>query len=48
MWVPGETTVLRDAKGFVLTGRDLLANAACARIRKERREPMPLEHECDA
>jgi len=43
MWVPGETTVLRDAKGFVLTGRDLLANAACARIRKERREPMPLE-----
>jgi len=35
--------VLRDAKGFVLTGRDLLANAACARIRKERREPMPLE-----
>ena len=43
MWVPGETTVLRDAKGFLLTGRDLLANAACARIRKERREPMPLE-----
>jgi hypothetical protein len=43
MWVPGETTVLRDAKGFVLTGRDLLANAACGRIRKERREPLPLE-----
>jgi len=43
MWVPGETTVLRDAKGFVLTGRDLLANAAYARIRKERREPTPLE-----
>jgi thioredoxin reductase (NADPH) len=43
MWVSGETTVLRDAKGFVLTGRDLLANAAYARIRKERREPMPLE-----
>ena len=43
MWVPGETTVRRDAKGFVLTGRDPLANAACARIRKERREPMPLE-----
>ena len=43
MWVPGETTVLRDAKGFVLTGRDLLANAAYARIRKERRAPMPLE-----
>ena len=35
--------MLRDAKGFVLTGRDLLANAACARIRKEWREPMPLE-----
>ena len=43
MWVPGETTVLRDAKGFVLTGRDLLANAAYARIWKERREPMPRE-----
>ena len=43
MWVLGETTVLRDAKGFVLTGRDLLANAAYARIWKERREPMPLE-----
>ena len=42
MWV-GDTTVLRDAKGFVLTGRDLLANAAYARIWKERREPMPLE-----
>src|SRR6185436_14385147 len=37
VWVPGETTVLRDAKGFVLTGRDLLANAAYARIWKERR-----------
>jgi len=34
--------VLRDAKRFVLTGRDLLANAAYARIWKERREPMPL------
>ena len=43
MWVPGETTVLPDTKGFVVTGRDLLANAAYARIRKERREPMPLE-----
>ena len=30
-------------QGFVLTGRDLLADAAYARIRKERREPMPLE-----
>jgi thioredoxin reductase (NADPH) len=35
--------VLRDAKGFVLTSRDLLGKAAYARIRKERREPMPLE-----
>jgi len=43
MWVPGETTVLRDAEGLVLTGRDLLASAAYARIWKERREPMPLE-----
>ncbi len=33
--------MLRDAKGFVLTGRDLLANVAYARIWKERREPMP-------
>jgi hypothetical protein len=30
-------------QGFVLTGRDLLAGAAYARIWKERREPMPLE-----
>jgi thioredoxin reductase len=43
IWVPGEKTVLRDAKRFVLTGRDLLADAASARIWKERREPMPLE-----
>ena len=35
--------MLRDAKGFVLTGRDLLVDAAYARIWKERREPMPLE-----
>ena len=35
--------MLRDAKGFVLTGRDLLTDAAYARIRNERREPMPLE-----
>jgi len=27
MWVPGETTVLRDAKGFVLPGRDLVDRA---------------------
>ena len=40
-WLPDD--VLRDAKGFVLTGRDLAAEAAYARIWKERREPMPLE-----
>jgi thioredoxin reductase (NADPH) len=36
-------TVLRDAKGFVITGRDLLADDRYARIWKERREPMALE-----
>jgi thioredoxin reductase (NADPH) len=40
-WLPAD--VLRDAKGFVLTGRDLLADAAYARIWKEPREPLPLE-----
>jgi thioredoxin reductase (NADPH) len=35
--------VLRDAKGFVLTGRDLPAQPAYARIWKEGREPMALE-----
>jgi len=40
-WLPRE--VLRDAKGFVLTGRELVANEAYARIWKERREPLPLE-----
>ena len=35
--------MLRDAKGFVLTGRDLLADARFARVWKERREPLPLE-----
>jgi thioredoxin reductase (NADPH) len=40
-WLPAN--VLRDAKGFVLTGRDLLADAAFARTWKERREPLPLE-----
>ena len=40
-WLPAG--VLRDAKGFVLTGRDLLADAAYARIWKERREPLSLE-----
>ncbi|MBV8494901.1 MAG: FAD-dependent oxidoreductase [Acidobacteriaceae bacterium] len=36
-------TVLRDPKGFVLTGRDLMAGDTYARIWKERREPLPLE-----
>ena len=35
--------VLRDAKGFVLTGRDLMAADEYPRIWKERREPLPLE-----
>jgi thioredoxin reductase (NADPH) len=35
--------VLRDAKGFVITGRDLPADARYARVWKERREPMALE-----
>ena len=40
-WLPAE--VLRDGKGFVITGRDLLADTRCALIWKERREPLPLE-----
>jgi thioredoxin reductase (NADPH) len=40
-WLPVD--VLRDAKGFVLTGRDLTAADAYARIWKEAREPFPLE-----
>ena len=40
-WLPAE--VLRDTKGFVLTGRDLMADAAYARTWKEPREPLPLE-----
>ena len=40
-WLP--PSVLRDAKGFVLTGRDLMAAGAYARIWKESREPLPLE-----
>jgi thioredoxin reductase (NADPH) len=40
-WLP--PNVLRDAKGFVLTGRDLMAADGYARIWKERREPLPLE-----
>ena len=40
-WLP--PNVLRDAKGFVLTGRDLMAADGYARLWKERREPLPLE-----
>jgi thioredoxin reductase (NADPH) len=40
-WLPDE--VLRDDKGFVLTGRDLSTNPAYGRLWKERREPMLLE-----
>jgi len=35
--------VLRDTRGFVITGRDLPAETEYARIWKERREPMSLE-----
>jgi thioredoxin reductase (NADPH) len=40
-WLPAN--VLRDAKGFVLTGRDLMAADAYSRTWKEKREPLPLE-----
>jgi thioredoxin reductase (NADPH) len=40
-WLPPD--VLRNTKGFVLTGRDLMAADRYARIWKERREPLPLE-----
>ena len=40
-WLP--RGVLRDAKGFVLTGRDLMAAEAYPRTWKEQREPFPLE-----
>ncbi len=40
-WLP--PAVLRDAKGFVLTGRDAMADDGFARIWKERRDPLPLE-----
>ena len=39
-WLPPD--VLRDTKGFVLTGRDLIAAEAYPRDWKERREPLPL------
>jgi thioredoxin reductase (NADPH) len=40
-WLPSE--VLRDNKGFVLTGRDLIAAEGFTRVWKERREPLTLE-----
>jgi thioredoxin reductase (NADPH) len=40
-WLP--PGVLRDAKGFVLTGRDLMAAEAYPRTWKEKRDPLPLE-----
>jgi thioredoxin reductase (NADPH) len=40
-WLP--ESVLRDAKGFVLTGRDLMAAEGYAKTWKEQREPLPLE-----
>jgi thioredoxin reductase (NADPH) len=40
-WLPAG--VLRDPKGFVLTGRDVLAAANSGRIWKEPREPLLLE-----
>ena len=40
-WLPPD--VLRDAKGFVLTGRELMAAEPYARMWKESREPLPLE-----
>jgi thioredoxin reductase (NADPH) len=40
-WLPAE--VLRDSKGFVLTGRDLLMAEGYGRTWKEQREPLLLE-----
>jgi thioredoxin reductase (NADPH) len=40
-WLPAG--VLRDAKGFVLTGRDLMASEDYAKTWKEAREPLLLE-----
>ncbi len=40
-WLP--SGVLRDAKGFILTGRDLMAAEAYPRVWKEPREPLLLE-----
>jgi thioredoxin reductase (NADPH) len=40
-WLPAG--VLRDAKGFVLTGTDAMADEGFARVWKERRDPLTLE-----
>jgi thioredoxin reductase (NADPH) len=40
-WLP--PNVLVDAKGFVLTGRDLMAAPGYAQVWKEQREPLTLE-----
>ncbi len=40
-WLP--PSVLRDSKGFVLTGRDVMAAEGYAKAWKEPREPLPLE-----
>ncbi len=40
-WLP--SSVLRDDKGFVLTGRDLMAVESYRRVWKAAREPLPLE-----
>jgi thioredoxin reductase (NADPH) len=40
-WLPAD--VLRDAKGFVLTGRDAMAAESFAKVWKEQRAPLPLE-----
>jgi thioredoxin reductase (NADPH) len=40
-WLPAE--VLRDNKGFVLTGRDLMAADGFSRVWKEQRDPLVLE-----
>ncbi len=40
-WLPD--TVLRDAKGFVLTGRELMVADAFPRLWKDTRQPLLLE-----
>ena len=40
-WLPA--SVLRNSRGFVLTGRDLLMENGFPRVWKEPREPLPLE-----